>query len=112
MLSSQSPLSYLSATLACAAVVTGSLLVGSLLVGSALDAAPPPPGAAPATSTSTFLIAYRGASAYAPEHTLESYRLAIEMGADYVESRCEPDGTIASVKVNGWSRPIQLRWRP
>lgn len=31
------------------------------------------------------LIAHRGASAYAPENTLASYRLAIEMGADFVE---------------------------
>src|SRR5215212_8459687 len=31
------------------------------------------------------VIGHRGASAYAPEHTLASYRLAIEMGADYVE---------------------------
>jgi glycerophosphoryl diester phosphodiesterase len=31
------------------------------------------------------LVAHRGASAYAPEHTLEAYRLAIEQGADYVE---------------------------
>lgn len=31
------------------------------------------------------LIAHRGASAYAPEHTLSSYRLAIEQGADFVE---------------------------
>ena len=30
-------------------------------------------------------VAHRGASAYAPEHTLASYRLAIEQGADYVE---------------------------
>jgi len=30
-------------------------------------------------------IAHRGASAYAPEHTLAAYRLALEMGADYVE---------------------------
>src|SRR6187431_2481494 len=30
-------------------------------------------------------VAHRGASAYAPEHTLASYRLAIEMGADFVE---------------------------
>jgi glycerophosphoryl diester phosphodiesterase len=30
-------------------------------------------------------IAHRGASAYAPEHTLSAYRLAIEQGADYVE---------------------------
>ncbi|MFM8536044.1 MAG: glycerophosphodiester phosphodiesterase family protein, partial [Acidimicrobiia bacterium] len=31
------------------------------------------------------LVAHRGASAYAPEHTLAAYRLAIEMGADFVE---------------------------
>ncbi|NOT28526.1 MAG: glycerophosphodiester phosphodiesterase [Acidobacteria bacterium] len=31
------------------------------------------------------VIAHRGASGYRPEHTLESYRLAIEMGADAIE---------------------------
>src|SRR5688500_11517412 len=31
------------------------------------------------------LVAHRGASAYAPEHTLASYRLALEQGADFVE---------------------------
>lgn len=31
------------------------------------------------------LVAHRGASAYAPEHTLTAYRLAIRQGADYVE---------------------------
>lgn len=31
------------------------------------------------------LVAHRGASAYAPEHTLAAYRKAIEMGADFVE---------------------------
>lgn len=31
------------------------------------------------------LVAHRGASGYAPEHTLASYRLAIEQGADFVE---------------------------
>jgi glycerophosphoryl diester phosphodiesterase len=30
-------------------------------------------------------VAHRGASAYAPEHTLAAYRLALEQGADYVE---------------------------
>ena len=30
-------------------------------------------------------VAHRGASASAPEHTLAAYKLAIEMGADYVE---------------------------
>jgi glycerophosphoryl diester phosphodiesterase len=33
----------------------------------------------------TFVIAHRGASAYAPEHTRAAYELAIEQGADYVE---------------------------
>ena len=31
------------------------------------------------------VIAHRGASGYRPEHTLEAYRLAIELGADYIE---------------------------
>jgi glycerophosphoryl diester phosphodiesterase len=31
------------------------------------------------------VIAHRGASGYRPEHTLASYRLAIALGADYVE---------------------------
>ena len=31
------------------------------------------------------VIAHRGASGERPEHTLESYRVAIEEGADYIE---------------------------
>jgi len=31
------------------------------------------------------VIAHRGASAYAPEHTLDAYRLALTQGADFVE---------------------------
>ena len=31
------------------------------------------------------IIAHRGASGHRPEHTLEGYRLAAEMGADFVE---------------------------
>jgi glycerophosphoryl diester phosphodiesterase len=31
------------------------------------------------------LVAHRGASAYAPEHTREAYELAIEQGADFIE---------------------------
>ena len=31
------------------------------------------------------VIAHRGASGYRPEHTLEAYRLGVEMGADYIE---------------------------
>jgi glycerophosphoryl diester phosphodiesterase len=44
---------------------------------------PAAPGSA--QSSRKILVAHRGASAYAPEHTVESYRLAIEQGADFVE---------------------------
>jgi glycerophosphoryl diester phosphodiesterase len=36
-------------------------------------------------SSRKILIAHRGASAYAPEHTLDSYQLALKQGADFVE---------------------------
>jgi glycerophosphoryl diester phosphodiesterase len=32
------------------------------------------------------VVGHRGASGYAPETTIESYRMAIQMGADYVET--------------------------
>lgn len=39
---------------------------------------------APAASQKQ-LVAHRGASAYAPEHTIQAYTLALEQGADFVE---------------------------
>ncbi len=53
------------------------LLLSATLIGLVVSA----PGAA----TRKQLVAHRGASAYAPEHTLASYRLALQQGADYVE---------------------------
>jgi len=42
------------------------------------------------------LIGHRGACGYLPEHTIESYKLAISMGADYIESDLVPlkDGVL------------------
>ena len=37
------------------------------------------------TGAPTIVVAHRGASGYLPEHTLEAYKMAIEMGADYIE---------------------------
>ena len=34
---------------------------------------------------SPLIIAHRGASGHRPEHTLEAYRLGVEMGADFIE---------------------------
>jgi glycerophosphoryl diester phosphodiesterase len=39
----------------------------------------------PKRENSPLVIGHRGASGYLPEHTLEGYRLAIKLGADYVE---------------------------
>ena len=45
-----------------------------------------PGGAYPTLSgEAPLVIGHRGASGYRPEHTLESYRYAIELGADFVE---------------------------
>ncbi len=35
--------------------------------------------------TNPLIIAHRGASAFRPEHTLEAYELAIDLGADFIE---------------------------
>lgn len=37
------------------------------------------------TGASPLVVAHRGASGYLPEHTLEAYKLAIDMGADFIE---------------------------
>ena len=57
----------LAAAVACSAVV----------VTMSIDGSQPTP--------KKQLVAHRGASAYAPEHTIEAYTLALEQGADYVE---------------------------
>jgi glycerophosphoryl diester phosphodiesterase len=54
------------------------VLLGVALTGASL-------GAGDGADVKKALVAHRGASAYAPEHTLEAYRLAIEQGADFVE---------------------------
>lgn len=38
-----------------------------------------------AAATRPLIIGHRGASGHRPEHTLEGYRLAAEMGADFIE---------------------------
>jgi glycerophosphoryl diester phosphodiesterase len=45
------------------------------------------------------LIAHRGASAYAPEHSIDAYKLAIAQGADFVEQdlAVTKDGVLVSI---------------
>jgi glycerophosphoryl diester phosphodiesterase len=53
-----------------------------LLVLAALLACAPP---AAAHDDEPLVIGHRGAPGYLPDHTLEGYRLAIALGADYIE---------------------------
>ena len=48
------------------------------------------------------VIAHRGASGHRPEHTLEAYRQAIEMGADFIEPDlvCTRDGVLVARHEN------------
>ena len=66
----------------------------------------PDAGAAPRIMTldgkPPIIIAHRGASAVRPEHTLASYRVAVEQGADYIEPDLVPskDGALVARHEN------------
>ncbi|GAA0605935.1 hypothetical protein GCM10009416_49130 [Craurococcus roseus] len=60
------------------------------------------------------VIGHRGASAYLPEHTLEAYRLAIQLGADVVEPDVVPtkDGRLIARHENELSGTTDVSARP
>ena len=64
---------------------TKALLLGALTLLLALPTAAPAKPHHPHPHAQPLIIGHRGASGYRPEHTLASYRLAAEMGADYIE---------------------------
>lgn len=67
-----------------------------------LDGAPP------------LVIAHRGASGYRPEHTLEGYELAIELGADFIEPDLvlTRDGVLIARHENELSLTTDVAARP
>lgn len=76
-----------------AAAAAWSAVFMVILAPGALAAPPPGVPAGDARGTvrrlplpeDPLVIAHRGASGYLPEHTLEAYELAIDLGADYIE---------------------------
>jgi glycerophosphoryl diester phosphodiesterase len=60
------------------------------------------------------IIGHRGASGYRPEHTLASYRLAAEMGADYIEPDLVStrDGVLVARHENEISGTTDVAARP
>ncbi len=70
---------------------------------------------APAPATAhPLVIAHRGASGYRPEHTLEAYRLAIELGADWIEPDLVPtkDGVLVARHENNLLGTTDVSVRP
>ncbi|MFU8873593.1 glycerophosphodiester phosphodiesterase [Micromonospora sp. SL4-19] len=66
--------------------VAGALLAAAVVVPAVAAQADSEPRAEQSRAAKQpIVIGHRGASGYRPEHTLEAYRLAIRMGADYIE---------------------------
>src|SRR5215204_7617816 len=61
------------------------LAVVALLVPAAAVGKKKHKRSGPKRENSPLVIGHRGASGFVPEHTLQSYRLAIKLGADYIE---------------------------
>ncbi len=61
--------------------------------------APTPDPALPPLLTDQVIVAHRGASGHAPEHTIPAYDLAIAMGAEYIEQDVLPtaDGVLVVI---------------
>jgi glycerophosphoryl diester phosphodiesterase len=59
--------------------------LAALLMQSACNPAAGPRALFPPEPTDMIVIAHRGASFYAPEHTFASWDMAVRMGADYLE---------------------------
>src|SRR3954469_11219099 len=60
------------------------------------------------------VIGHRGAPGYRPEHTLASYRLAIEQGADFIEPDLVPtrDGVLVARHENEIGATTDIATRP
>jgi glycerophosphoryl diester phosphodiesterase len=83
----------------------------TMLVASAAAAACHPVPA-PESSMAT-LVAHRGASAYAPEHTIPAYELGIEQGADFIEPDLQitRDGVLVALHDLTLERTTDVRER-
>lgn len=96
--------------------VTG-LLLGTAVAMPAAATVTEAPQAGPDQrrgGSGPLVIGHRGASGYRPEHTLESYQLAIRMGADYIEPDLVStrDGVLVARHENEISGTTDVASRP
>ena len=75
-------------------VALATLAAALMVVAGPASAAKKPPEDAPVLN-----IGHRGASGYAPEHTIPAYDLALKMGADYIEQDLQltKDGVLVAL---------------
>jgi glycerophosphoryl diester phosphodiesterase len=66
-------------------VVVAILSAGVAVTAAASSTNPSSVASPPKHARLPIVIGHRGASGYRPEHTLAAYKLAIDMGADYIE---------------------------
>lgn len=80
-----------------------ALVVALLAAGAPVSRARPP---------RKQLVAHRGASAYAPEHTAAAYRLAMDQGADFVEQDLQvtKDGQLVCLHDLTLDRTTNAKW--
>ncbi len=88
-----------------------AVLAATMLAGAA------PASSAPASHGETarpLVIGHRGASGYRPEHTIAAYRLAIALGADYIEPDLvsTKDGVLVARHENEISGTTDVADRP
>lgn len=64
--------------------------------------------------TKPLIIGHRGAPGYRPDHTLEGYRKAIELGADFIEPDlvATRDGVLVARHEPNITETTDVKWRP
>ncbi|MFC3689893.1 glycerophosphodiester phosphodiesterase [Aquipuribacter hungaricus] len=95
-------------------VALTTLLVGSVPAGAETLGRPERPVRPEEPAAGPLVFGHRGASGYRPEHTLASYRLAAQMGADYVEPDLvsTKDGVLVARHENEISTTTDIATRP
>ncbi|GAA2459346.1 glycerophosphodiester phosphodiesterase [Actinomadura vinacea] len=91
-----------------------AVLLPLLAVAAPAAAAPATAPAEPAGKAAPIVLGHRGASGYRPEHTLASYELAVQMGADYIEPDLVPtkDGQLVARHENEIGGTTDVGSRP
>ncbi|RGC70808.1 Glycerophosphoryl diester phosphodiesterase precursor [Micromonospora sp. MW-13] len=105
----------LSALGVAGALLAAAVVVPAVVVPAVTASADPRPGPEQSWAADRpIVVGHRGASGYRPEHTLEAYRLAIRMGADYIEPDLvsTKDGQLVARHENEISGTTDVAARP